>query len=272
MSNHGIGLASRTARLLRLALAGAALAAAASGADAKQPAARELPALFAALEKADAVVEGSGSPARVLYVFFDANCWYCHLTWKALQPYERAGLQVRWVPVAYQKDSSTHQSRGDHAGERPRGGAARERDALPRRSPTTAGSGPAKVPLEALAAQLEANIELMERFGVSGTPALVWKDEKGRVRVEIGMPRLSQLPGDHRAPRAEERRPGARRVPLGEVAGHDLPLAHVLQARLGGGIGAYGGPALFLVERAARGEAATARRLLEVEHAPGAAS
>src|SRR6202795_1796697 len=76
-------------------------------AQAKQPAPAELPALYAAVEKSDAVVEGPASPKRVLHVFFDANCWYCHLTWKALQPYEKAGLQVRWVPVAYQKDSST---------------------------------------------------------------------------------------------------------------------------------------------------------------------
>ena len=66
-------------------------------AQAKQPAPAELPALYAALEKADAVVEGSASPKRTLYVFFDANCWFCHLTWKALQPYEKAGLDRKSV-------------------------------------------------------------------------------------------------------------------------------------------------------------------------------
>jgi thiol:disulfide interchange protein DsbG len=67
---------------------------------------RDFSALFATLEKADAVVEGAAQPKRVLYAFWDANCYYCNLTWKALQPYEKAGLQVRWVPVAYQKDNS----------------------------------------------------------------------------------------------------------------------------------------------------------------------
>jgi len=43
------------------------------------------------------------------------------------------------------------------------------------------------------AAQFEANTRLMERFGAPGTPALVWKDKAGSVRVKIGMPRLSQL-------------------------------------------------------------------------------
>jgi thiol:disulfide interchange protein DsbG len=34
----------------------------------------------------------------------------------------------------------------------------------------------------------------MERFGVGGTPGLVWADEKGNVQVKAGMPRLSELP------------------------------------------------------------------------------
>src|SRR5207245_11660873 len=63
MGNHGIGFPSRSraAGFLRLAVSGAALAAAGSCADAKQPSARELPALFSALEKTDAVVEDPSS-------------------------------------------------------------------------------------------------------------------------------------------------------------------------------------------------------------------
>jgi thiol:disulfide interchange protein DsbG len=34
----------------------------------------------------------------------------------------------------------------------------------------------------------------MGRFGMSGTPALVWKDGSGTVRTNLGLPRLSQLP------------------------------------------------------------------------------
>jgi thiol:disulfide interchange protein DsbG len=182
----------RAAGWLRLALAGAALAAAASCAHAKQPAARELPALFSILEKTDAVVEGSTSPKRILYVFFDANCWYCHLTWKALQAYEKAGLQVRWVPVAYQKDSSTGRAAAIMQA-KDRAAALRENETGYRAQSYDGGIAPLKAS-QALEAQLEANFELMDRFGVSGTPGLAWKDAKGRVRVRTGMPRLAQLP------------------------------------------------------------------------------
>ena len=165
---------------------------AAAGALAKEPAARELPGLFATLEKTDAVVEGPSSAKRILYVFFDANCWYCNLTWKALQAYEKAGLQVRWVPVAYQKDSSTTKAAAIMLA-KDRVAAMRENETRYRAKSYDGGIAPAKA-TKALGAQLEANFELMDRFGVSGTPGLVWKDEKGGVRVRTGMPRLSQLP------------------------------------------------------------------------------
>jgi thiol:disulfide interchange protein DsbG len=163
-----------------------------AGAAAKQPAPGELPGLFSALEKTDAIAEGPTSPKRILYVFFDANCWYCHLTWKALQAYEKAGLQVRWVPVAYQKESSTTKAAAIMQA-MDRIGAMRENETGYRAKSYDGGIAPAKAS-KAIAAQLDANFELMDRFGVSGTPGLVWKNEKGRVQVKTGMPRLSQLP------------------------------------------------------------------------------
>ena len=161
-------------------------------AHARQPAPAELPALFAALEKSDAVVEGTASPKKVLYVFFDANCWYCNLTWKALQPYEKAGLQVRWVPVAYQKDSSTTKAAAIMQAQ-DRAAALRMNELGYRADNYDGGIAPAK-PSRALQARLDQNFKLMDRFGVSGTPGLAWKDAQGRVQVKTGMPRLSQLP------------------------------------------------------------------------------
>jgi len=161
-------------------------------AGAKTPAASELPALFAALEKAGAVVEGAASPGHILYVFFDANCWYCHLTWKALQPYEKAGLQVRWVPVAYQKDSSTGRAAAIMQA-KDRAAALRENETRYRAQSYDGGIAPARAS-KAFLAQLDANFELMDRFGLSGTPGLAWKDAGGKVRTLLGMPRLSRLP------------------------------------------------------------------------------
>jgi len=150
-------------------------------------------ALFAQLEKADAVKEGARDAQRILYVFFDANCFYCHLTWKALQPYAAAGLQVRWVPVAYQQPSSV--GRAAAIMQAPdRAAALRENEVGYNAAKFDGGIAPlAKVP-EALVAQLQANTRLMRSFGAPGTPALAWKDAGGIVRFKVGVPRLSELP------------------------------------------------------------------------------
>jgi len=158
-----------------------------------QNASRDLPALYATLEKADAVVEGAKQPKRVLYVFWDANCWYCNLTWKALQYYEKAGLQVRWVPVAYQKDNSAALAAAV-MGARDRVAALRENETRYRAKSYDGGiKAAAKVPAD-LAIELEENMTLMGRFGMSGTPALVWKDSAGKVQTHLGLPPLSKLP------------------------------------------------------------------------------
>lgn len=191
--NAKTGRLSVYAAIIAAVLAPAAVSLAAEP-GVNKSAAKDFPALYSALEKTDVITEGAASPKRVLYVFLDANCWYCHLTWKALQPYERVGLQVRWVPVAYQKDSSVGRAAAMMQA-RDRAAALRENERRYRPQTYDGGIAPAaKVPA-ALVAQFEANERLMERFGAPGTPALVWKDGAGNVRVKVGMPRLSQLPG-----------------------------------------------------------------------------
>ena len=181
---------------LALALASmpGALPARAAGTATSAPASRaDYPRLFAELERADFVREGAASGKAVLYVLFDGNCYYCHLTWKALQPYERAGLQVRWIPVAYQKPSSV--GRAAAIMQSPdRAAALRRNESTYDPGRFDGGIAPAHDVPAALAATLEANTRLMQAFGAPGTPVVIWKDRAGNVQVKVGVPRLSQLP------------------------------------------------------------------------------
>jgi thiol:disulfide interchange protein DsbG len=149
--------------------------------------------LFAQLEKADAVVEGARDSRHLLYVFFDANCYYCHLTWKALQPDEAVGLQVRWVPVAYQQPSSV--GRAAAIMESPdRAAALRQNETGYDRAHFDGAIAPLANVSSARKKSLEANTKLMRAFGAPGTPAVVWKDASGNVQFRAGVPRLSELP------------------------------------------------------------------------------
>jgi thiol:disulfide interchange protein DsbG len=128
----------------------------------------------------------------VLYVFFAANCFYCHLTWKALQPYEAVGLQVRWLPVAYQKPSSAGRAAAIMLAP-DRVAALRMNETAYKPAQFDAGIQPMDTVAETLVAQLQANMQLMQKFGAPGTPALVWKSSDGKVRLRAGVPRLSEL-------------------------------------------------------------------------------
>jgi thiol:disulfide interchange protein DsbG len=162
----------------------------AAGRDVRRP---DYRALYAKLEKADVVREGPKATKHVLYVFFDANCYYCHLTWKALQPYVKAGLQVRWVPVAYQQESSLARAAAIMQAPDP-ATALRKNETVFDLAQFSGGIAPLdKVP-SALAAKLRANTRLMQEFGAPGTPALAWKGPDGTVRFEVGLPRLTALP------------------------------------------------------------------------------
>ena len=152
-------------------------------------------ALFAELEHSGYIAEGTlQAPKSVVYALFDPNCPFCHLAWIALQPYEKAGLQVRWVPVAYLMPSSPGKAAAIME--------AKDRRAALRRNEEQYDAQRHEGGIQALAKpaagtlkQLRANNELMQKLGANGTPALVWKGAHGAIEMKVGLPRLHELPG-----------------------------------------------------------------------------
>lgn len=153
----------------------------------------DLSAAFRQLEKTAYVAEGSTrNPRSVIYAFVDANCPYCHSMWQAVQPYEAAGLEVRWIPVATLGPTSMPKAIEVLA--------AADKVAAFRRmeenhaKPWTAPAGIAEASQPAITATIRKNGEVMDSFGIGGTPGVVWRDKQGKIRVKSGMPRLSELP------------------------------------------------------------------------------
>ena len=154
-------------------------------------------AQFAEIEKAAHIAEGAAQSKNaaksMLYVFFDPNCWYCNLTWKALQHYEKAGLQVRWIPVAYQKPSSATRAAAIMQARDP-AAALRENEMKYRVESYDGGIAPLAQPSPATQKALAANLALMQKIGAPGTPAVVWKDARGKIGFRNAVLRLSELP------------------------------------------------------------------------------
>ncbi|WP_426176882.1 thiol:disulfide interchange protein DsbG [Massilia sp. TWR1-2-2] len=153
----------------------------------------DLGALFQQLDKSSYVAEGTLSgPTSIVYVFVDANCPFCHYTWLALQPYEKVGLQVRWIPVATLGPTSMPKAIEVMAAA-DKVGAFRKMEEN-HGKPWTPSALASETAQPAVASAIRQNGELMQRFGIAGTPGVIWKDKQGKVQVKGGMPRLSELP------------------------------------------------------------------------------
>jgi len=150
-------------------------------------------ALLKDLVRAPHVVEGAAkNPKSVLYVFFDPNCPYCHYTWMALQAYEKVGLQVQWVPVAVLGPTSMPKALAIMAATDKTAAFRKMEESGGMGKPAPAGFGAGTHP--ELTAAVRKNGELMEKFGIGGTPGIVWQEKGGKVRMISGMPRLSDIP------------------------------------------------------------------------------
>ena len=147
--------------------------------------------MWGELESSAWIAEGpkTKDAKAIVYVFEDSNCGYCHLAWKALQPYEKVGLQVRWIPVAFLAPDSAAKAQG----------LMTAPDANLALADAHANFGkkltspPAVAP--EIKAKLDANAKLMKTWGFTGTPATFYKDKAtGKVKAINGMFSLAEIP------------------------------------------------------------------------------
>jgi len=146
--------------------------------------------MWVSLESSAWVAQGpeTKDAKAIMYAFEDANCGFCHLTWKALTPYTMVGLQVRWIPVAILAPDSLPKAVALLA-------ATDGNAAIAEANANFGKELTLNVPVdEAIKAKVEANAKLMEQWGFTGTPTLLYRDQSGKVRAKSGLPRLSDLP------------------------------------------------------------------------------
>lgn len=147
--------------------------------------------LWPAIQSAYAVTEGprTGDPHHQIWVVMDPNCAYCHQLWIDLRPYERAGLEVHWIPVGILFHSSTARAAAVLAGGaktlyamESRFDVARERGGVP---------GIGLTP--ALRRELARNLSLAMQAGIQGTPGVFYLGAGGKLRLQQGLPAQSSL-------------------------------------------------------------------------------
>lgn len=124
----------------------------------------QLQALWARAEKLRWVQEGKSG--KIVYVFFDANCPYCHRLWSTLRNWVQSGkAQVRWLPVAILKDTSKGLGAAIYSSSNP--GDAMDKMVNRQLQPIHANDRDSR--------NMAQNLLLLRDTGYTGVPAMMFK-------------------------------------------------------------------------------------------------
>ena len=145
---------------------------------------------FSSLEKSHWIAMGSKHPKRIVYAFVDPNCPYCHEFWEAARKAYSRGLQVRYIVVGILGNSSVNKAAAILGAKDP--AAALEKNERGFRDHSGAIAPVTKMS-ERIHGIIADHDRLMTKFGIDGTPGLVWKDETGKVQTSNGLPPGSEL-------------------------------------------------------------------------------
>ncbi|NRC57358.1 thiol:disulfide interchange protein DsbG [Neoaquamicrobium sediminum] len=140
---------------------------------------------WASLEKSAWVQDGDANAQRVVYVFTDANCPFCHELWRSARPWVEAGkVQLRHVMVGVIREDSPAKAAAILESADPQ--AALTQNEM---NHAAGGIEPAASISAETSAKLTANVELMRRLGFGGTPGLVAQNSDGKLTYKSGVPR-----------------------------------------------------------------------------------
>ncbi|MDA8028716.1 MAG: thioredoxin fold domain-containing protein [Nitrospiraceae bacterium] len=148
------------------------------------PADREL--FFAKTQK-----ETTGIPIghgrRMLWVYFNPDCSYCHRLWMALLGI--SDLTAVWIPVTFSlKPSSLARSAAILSAKDPAVALAQNEEAF--NDLREEGGYPVSLPLSARAREEVTRNTMLLRLwtGKVATPTLLYRDTRGEVQESIGLP------------------------------------------------------------------------------------
>ncbi|MDA8092443.1 MAG: thioredoxin fold domain-containing protein [Betaproteobacteria bacterium] len=147
------------------------------------------PAMLSQIGQATYIAEGHG--VRIVYIFFDPNCLYCHRLYQDLRPWVgRNGLQFRWIPVGMLTSSSTPKAAAILQSSSPLQALKRDEKnySLAAGLDHAGGIAPAARIASKVGHDLKANLALLVANGVYGVPAMLFRDTRGQPRLLDGAP------------------------------------------------------------------------------------
>jgi thiol:disulfide interchange protein DsbG len=131
------------------------------------------------------IAEGNGP--RLVYIFFDPNCPFCHKLYQEARPWVgRDGLQLRWIPVGILMPSSAGKAAAILEAKNPLA-AFRENEEKFGSAPKFGGIAES-LPSPETEQRLRRNAELLEQSRMPGVPAMLFREASGKIRIVDGVP------------------------------------------------------------------------------------
>jgi len=137
------------------------------------------------------VADGNDDADRIIYMFDDPECPYCHLFWQKARPWVEAGkVQIRHVMVGIITQESPAEAAAIMAAKDP--AKALDEHQKNYRGEGRNGVDASKV-TEKAKGQIDMNELMMRKFGISGTPALYYLRKDGNIGSVRGMPQPDDM-------------------------------------------------------------------------------
>ena len=143
------------------------------------------PAFNAFQKEATPVIVGDAKAPAEITALIDVNCGYCKVLHRLLQPAIAAGeLRVRYIPVGILGPTSLDKASA----------LMQSKDPLAFMNAAATTGAPEASSSKEFAAKVQANTELMKKYGFNGTPAVFYKAKQGdTLVVSTGLPSMLSM-------------------------------------------------------------------------------
>ncbi len=139
--------------------------------------------------------DGKADAPRIVYVFTDLNCESCFKFWLDARPWVDSGkVQLRHILVGLRGPESAGRAAAVLAAADPPSVFLKRVDAcaIVAARPHLPWAFHCELPVtlaaEVVQHQIDHNMRVLSKFGFNELPALVWTDEHGELRKQIGVP------------------------------------------------------------------------------------
>jgi thiol:disulfide interchange protein DsbG len=129
-----------------------------------------------------------GAVKSTIYIFVDPNCPYCHMTYRALLPYVKEGLRIRWIIAPVLGGDGPNKAAEILSAKNPVLAFEKNESSFGQKGPQSTF----KVTPE-MQKKLSYNTTLLSEMGFGGVPAILYVSAKGELAAISGAPDPTKL-------------------------------------------------------------------------------